>query len=43
MKLLLVALLCFLTAAPAAFSAGFQTHPKPRKVKKHKGKKYRTP
>jgi hypothetical protein len=42
MKLSIIALLCFLCAAPAAFSTGFQAYSKPHKVKKHKGKKHRT-
>jgi hypothetical protein len=42
MKLSIIALLCFLCAAPAALPFGFQADAKPHKVKRHKGKKHRT-
>jgi hypothetical protein len=41
MKLPMIALLCCLYTAPAAFPAGFQTQPKRHKIKRHKGKKHR--
>jgi hypothetical protein len=42
MKFSIIALLCFLYAAPAALPTEFQAYSKPHKVKKHKAKKHRT-